>query len=203
MEERVNELWTLFQKYKGTPLEYSHVISKITIDDNEYPILWGQTLTLGEAILLQTRNLQSIFYLIGTGIDFANMAHIVLFEWMQDAPDRLYDFLVALAIPPDQLSDPDTPGWAPDTAVKCAIHGTHYRWLRILLEYGCQLPRRLISPAWANNVALEVEARKIYCRNAVIQVLGIARFRRRAERDTLRMVARCLKMTWRDDKWLI
>lgn len=203
-QQRVTELWALFKQYRRTPFEYSHAVSKIGPTDLDiHPINDATFLSFGELIAMETRDIQSLKHLIAMGLDFPSFAHIVLSEWFVDCPERMYDLLVALAIPPNVLCDPTTSGWAPDTAVKCAIIGNHYRWLRILLEYGCQLPRRFSCPPHVAKIAMEVEIRKINCRKAVIQLLGIARYRRRTERDTIRMVAMMVKATWREDEWLI
>jgi hypothetical protein len=203
-QQRVIELWNLFKQYRGTPFEYSHAVSKIDPSDfTIYSVAFIDGLSFGEFIAMETRDIQSLKHIIEMGLDFPSFAHIVLYEWFHDCPGRLYNLLVELAIPPNVLSDPWTAGWSPDTAVKCAIIGNHHQWLRILLEYGCRLPYRFDCPDWASKMVMEVAIRKINCRRAVIQLLGIARFRRRAERDTIRMVAMILRTTWREDEWLI
>jgi hypothetical protein len=207
MANKGPELWRLFQKYKDTPLEYSHATSKIEAsdlqgdireeDDAPFPIL-------EEAVLHSTRNTETVRHLIGLGVDWISQAHVIIWNWFVRYPDELYDILKGIGLSPNQVS-PDlySQNWSPTSAIKCAVIGGHHRWLRILLEYGCKLPVFLNFPDWAIKVDVEVRQRRIRCQNAVLIVLGIAKFRRPQERDTLRIIARQLSSTQRADEWLL
>lgn len=193
------DLWALFVEYRDTPLEFSHAVSKV---DDIYLTVPDLNVPLGEAILFETRNLQSIRHLIAQGIDFCDLAFITLFEWyLKCTPDEMYDMLVQLNFAPDLLSDPNSAGWSPNTAVKCAIIGRHYGWLRVMLEYGCKLPRGMSLPDWVVKINMEVIVRKSNCKRATLVLFGIARFRKRSERDTIRLIAQKVKNTWRCDEW--
>lgn len=202
MDTRGAELWKLFKEYKDTPLEYSLVVSQI---DNVYLEISEQDdWNLGEAILFNTRNIDSIRHLIANGVDFAGLSYMVLFEWYtHTTSDEMYDMMVALNLPAEVFSDSLDNTVLPTTAVKCAIIGNHHRWLRVLFEYGCQLPLYLPVPDWVTKLEIEVRQRKRRCKETVLLILGIARFRRRSQRDTIGIIARQVSGLWREDEWLL
>jgi hypothetical protein len=101
------------------------------------------------------------------------------------------------------LSYPYCTHWNMETPVTYAIANHHCELLRVLLEYGCKLPPRLGVPEWARQLNEEVTERRSRCRAAVVQISGIARFRRRTERDTLRIVAHYVAKTQRSDEWCL
>lgn len=207
MDNKGLELWRLFLKYKDTPLEYSHATSKIEASDLQSDIReenYSIFPILEDAVLHSTRNPETIRHLIGLGVDWISQAHIVIWNWFARYPDELYDILKGIGLPPHQVS-PDlySQVWSPTSAIKCAVIGGHHQWLRTLLEYGCKLPIFLRFPDWVSKVDVEVRQRRIKCQNAVLIVLGIAKFRRPQERDTLKIIARQLSSTQRADKWLL
>lgn len=202
MKKGVAELRALWEQHKGTPTEWSHCVSHV---ETEHILdeMGNTELQLGELILFETRNVRCMRHVIAKGVQFPVIAHVVLFQWYETwGAEQMFHLLVELDVAPDVLSDPDAKHWDPTTAVKCAIMGGHREWLRVLLEYGCRLPWRLGHPEWVRELNEQVVERKRRCAAAVAQLLGIARFRRRADRDTLRMVAHQLKQTYRRDEWL-